>query len=191
MIRKFTHPLYLISADSVLNEIDNLTHDLKLEHGKDDIIKYGDFISHFKMNEYFVKAITAPGSDFIKMIELPRDIFLLAPKIKNNKSVSFATPTYDDVKPTIIENANEYDQKLEQDFNIFNFKVLVILIGRGTVKEKARLLFELVNTHGSNTNHVPGHSKNEPAIIWSAARLRRAIEMMFLFSELLSKLIYI
>lgn len=81
MIRKFTHPLYLIHVESVLNEIDLLTADLKLEHGKDDFIKYGDFISHFKMNEYFVRAITSPGSEFIKMLELPRDIFLMKPKV--------------------------------------------------------------------------------------------------------------
>ena len=77
-----------------MNEVDVLTGDLCLEHGRDDYLRYGDFLEHFKMNEYFVKAITAPGSEFIKMLELPRELFLM--KVKQpKKSVCF------DVKPKI------------------------------------------------------------------------------------------
>jgi hypothetical protein len=44
---------------------------------KDDFIKYRDFLNHFAALPEFKHSLTREGSDFIKMLELNHDLFIL------------------------------------------------------------------------------------------------------------------
>ena len=44
---------------------------------KDDFIKYKEFLEHFANLIEFKHSLTRPGSDFIKMLELNHDLFVL------------------------------------------------------------------------------------------------------------------
>lgn len=51
--------------------------ELKGLRAKDDFLKYNSFISHFSKLDHFTTAMTEEGSDFIKMLELDYDLFLI------------------------------------------------------------------------------------------------------------------
>lgn len=84
---------------------------------------------------------------------------------------------------------DEFENKLNSNFDVFSFKILCLLVCRGDIKTKAGYLFDLVD-NGSVVNYVPGKGKEKSSIIWSSKRLRFAINHLIMFSELLPKLFY-
>ena len=45
----------------------------------------------------------------------------------------------------LLDRIDKHNEVLESDFNIFNFRILCLLICRGTLKTKAGLLFDFVH----------------------------------------------
>lgn len=74
MLRKATHPMYLMQIEDLWSEIDSLQEKVG-KSKKDDTIKYSDFIDHFKVLENWVQAIAMPNSPFVRMLEL-EDVFM-------------------------------------------------------------------------------------------------------------------
>lgn len=96
LIRKAAGPLHLLMIENVMKELEKLQEKVEtsrqliglvevLDHRKelpglrprDDFIKYEEFLAHFAQLPEFMHALTRPGSDFIKMLELDHDLFIL------------------------------------------------------------------------------------------------------------------
>ena len=69
---------------------------------------------------------------------------------------------------------DDFEEKLNSDFDAFSFKILCLLVCRGDVKTKAGYLFDIID-NGSVVNYVPGKGKEESSVIWSSKRLKNAI----------------
>jgi hypothetical protein len=103
------------------------------------------------------------------------------------------------------------DAWLNQDFNLFHFKILALMACRGSAYDKAGYLFDLVRakqevvrigTHKFNSGQENKKDEEEvdkkikadnadPTLAWSNSRLKHSIEMLLVFSELLPKMFYL
>lgn len=110
----------------------------------------------------------------------------LKPAPEPKKNVSFSDQPKSATPTAVID---DYEKKLDSDFDIFRYKVLCLLVCRGDVKTKAGYLFDLVD-NGSKLNYVPGKGKAESSVIWSSKRLKNAIKAMIMFSELAPRLYF-
>lgn len=71
---------------------------------------------------------------------------------------------------------------MKTEFNIFKFRILVLMVCRGTAELKCQFLFELI--YGPNISNIDILYQNN-------SRLQNAVEAFLFFSHLLPKLFYI
>ena len=95
------------------------------------MIPYEVFYNHFKVHEHWIKTMTQENSNFTKMLKLT-EVFLVPKESKRPESA----------KSALSERIVTYNEVLESDFNIFNFRILCLLMCRGTPKTKAGLMFD-------------------------------------------------
>lgn len=67
--------------------------------------------------------------------------------------------------------------------DVFNFKILALLICRGSVTQKAQELWDLINIEPS----MKQIDKYKDKIMWSNPRLKKSIRLIIYFSEILPK----
>ena len=83
----------------------------------------------------------------------------------------------------IVMHEDQKQQYLSETmFNIFNFRILALLVCRGSPNVKAGYLFDLV---------YKGKEIPEKVIIWSNSKLRKAFDQIYLLSEIMPKMFYL
>ena len=166
MLRMATQPMFLIQVEDLWAEVENLSQKCNLSP-KESILKYSEFLEHFKLGS-IQAAMLDPDSLFVKMLEL-EGVFI---KPEDMFSMDISTLSGEKTK-TVSPDAG---------FDIFKFKILALLVCRGSPKVKAGLLFDLV---------YRGKEIPEKVIIWSNSKLKSAFEQLFFFSEVMPKIFYL
>tara|TARA_B110000285_G_C15070544_1_gene587664 strand:- start:1181 stop:1540 length:360 start_codon:yes stop_codon:yes gene_type:complete len=96
LLRKAVSPMHLMSVDVVMKELEEvqkcvipdrdlipLIHHLGKNkelfglRAKDDFLKFSSFRDHFSQISHFTTAMAEDGSDFLKMVELDYDLFVI------------------------------------------------------------------------------------------------------------------
>jgi len=87
------------------------------------------------------------------------------------------------------EEEEKKDEKGDWDLNLFHFKILALMVCRGSHYDKAGYLFDLVRAK-KGKGLRQSDNEQEQTIIWSNFRLRRAIAVLLIYSDLLPKMFY-
>ena len=158
--------MFLMQIEDLWADIENLSQKCNLSP-KESVLKYSEFLEHFKLGT-IQEAVLDPDSLFVKMLEL-EGVFI---KPEDMFSMDIST----------LSGEKTYTVSPDAGFDLFKFKILALLVCRGSPKVKAGLLFDLV---------YRGKEIPEKVIIWSNSKLKSAFEQLVFFSEIMPKLFYL
>lgn len=190
--RESSCPMHLMDIKYFLSNLDGVRTD-QLTGKVKCLLNYvpvKEFTTHFKEDPNWVVQVQKADSTFIKMLNFD-GIFLksheqieaeLRSYNQDQQKIRRARGLFDHQNSCRSQEGNaestEWSAIANLEVDIFALQIYGFVVCRGSVKEKAEALFDLITL---------GSKKKEPKMSWSHPKFLKAIKLIFTYSELLPK----
>ena len=160
-------------------------------------IEYHLFINGLCENSNFLLSVMEGDSPFLKLLNLDNQMFVETANSKNGLYVDEETNTRSKRRLECLNFLDEQEGDNKRFVNLFNVRILGLLICRGSVTRKAGLMYDLIlepfqqieRAFMKNGEIIEIREKcsDKTTVVWSSMYLRKVLKDFMYISELLAR----